>query len=94
VLSPLLANIAFTANQIWCQLVAIARDLIAWTQTLALTSHDARRWEPETLRTRLLVTAARLTRSGRRTRPKLPEHWPWTHLMPAAWHRLTALPAP
>lgn len=84
----------FTANQIWCQLVAIALDLLAWTQTLALTDHDARRWEPKTLRTRIFSAAARLTRSGRRTHLKLPDHWPLTDLILTAWQRLTALPAP
>jgi hypothetical protein len=37
----------FTQNQIWCELVALACDLIAWTQMLALTG-PARRREPIT----------------------------------------------
>jgi hypothetical protein len=85
---------SFAANQIWCELIALALDLLAWTQTLALTGNQARRWEPKTLRTRIFSTAARITRSGRRTRLKLPDHWPWTGLILTAWQRLTALPGP
>jgi len=33
----------FTQNQIWCAAVALALDLIAWTQMLALPSQPARR---------------------------------------------------
>ncbi len=33
----------FDQNQIWCALVALAADLIAWMQTLALAGHQARR---------------------------------------------------
>jgi hypothetical protein len=40
----------FEQNQIWCALVALAADLTAWMQTLALAGHDARRWEPKRLR--------------------------------------------
>jgi hypothetical protein len=35
----------FTQNQIWRALIALALDLTAWTQLLALAGHDARRWE-------------------------------------------------
>jgi hypothetical protein len=89
---------SFAGNRIWCQLVAIAMDLLAWTQTLALAGNDAhpdaRRWEPKTLRTRIFSAAARLTRSARRTRLKLADHWPWTDLILTAWTRLMALPGP
>jgi hypothetical protein len=34
----------FTANQIWLELVALASDLLAWTQHLALTDSPARTW--------------------------------------------------
>jgi Transposase DDE domain group 1 len=33
----------FAANQIWCEIVALACDLLAWMQMLALTG-PARRW--------------------------------------------------
>src|ERR1035438_8398409 len=35
----------FDQNQLCCELVALACDLLAWTQMLALTG-PARRWEP------------------------------------------------
>lgn len=44
----------FDQNRIWAAIAALDSTLITWTQTLALTSHDARRWEPKKLRHRLL----------------------------------------
>jgi hypothetical protein len=49
----------FTQNQIWCALVALACELTAWMQMLALTDHAARRWEPKRLRTRLFTVRPR-----------------------------------
>jgi hypothetical protein len=43
---------AFSQNQLWCEVVALACDLLAWTQMLALAG-NARRWEPSRLRLRL-----------------------------------------
>src|SRR3954454_21224189 len=43
----------FDQNQIWCAIVALACELTAWMQTLALPEHQARRWEPKRLRLRL-----------------------------------------
>ena len=34
------------ANRIRCQVAALAHDLLAWSQLLALTGHPARKWEP------------------------------------------------
>jgi hypothetical protein len=82
----------FTQNQVWCELVALATDLLAWTQLLALDG-PARRWEPRKLRFRLLATAGRLARSGRRLRLRLAERWPWAADVTAAITRLQALPA-
>jgi len=48
----------FTQNQIWLAIVALAMELTAWLQMLALTDHDARRWEPKRLRLRLFSVAA------------------------------------
>ena len=67
----------FAANQIWLEIVALAADLLAWTQTLAFpTTAAARRWEPKRLRLRLLAVAGRIVRSGRRHRLQLPNDWP------------------
>ena len=49
----------FAQNQIWCAIVALAGELTAWMQTLALHEHDARRWEPKRLRLRLFSIPAR-----------------------------------
>src|SRR5262249_6266246 len=42
----------FAQNQVWCEIAALACDLIAWMQMLALTG-KARRWEPKRFRLRL-----------------------------------------
>jgi hypothetical protein len=82
----------FAANQVWCEVVALACELLAWTQMLALAG-GARRWEPKLLRLRLLSVAGRLARSGRRLRFRLAEHWPWAANVTAAVTRLQALPS-
>ncbi|UQE75250.1 IS1380 family transposase [Gordonia sp. PP30] len=58
----------FAQNQIWLAVVALALDLNAWMQMLALTSTDARTWELKSLRLRLFATAARLARHARTRR--------------------------
>jgi hypothetical protein len=70
----------FASNQIWCALVALAADLVAWMQTLALTEHEARRWEPKRLRLRLLTIPARHARTGRRRLLHLAATAPFTAL--------------
>ena len=82
----------FAQNQLWCEIVALACELLAWTQMLALTG-TARRWEPKRLRLRLFSVAGRLARSGRRLRLRLAERWPWTAEITAAVTRLQALPS-
>ncbi len=83
----------FTQNQIWCEIVALACELMAWTQMLALDG-PARRYEPKRLRLRLFAVAARLVRGGRRLRLRIAAHWPWASHLAAAITRLQALPAP
>jgi hypothetical protein len=82
----------FAQNQLWCEVVSLACELLAWTQLLALTG-AARRWEPKRLRLRLFSVAGRLARSGRRLRLRLAERWPWARDVTAAVHRLQALPS-
>jgi hypothetical protein len=84
----------FTQNQIWCAIVALAVELVAWLQTLALTAHPARRWEPKRLRLRLFSIAGRLATTGRRTVLHLSRHAPWADLLTAAITTLRALPKP
>ena len=83
----------FAQNQIWCALIALACDLLAWMQTLALTGTDARRWEPKRLRLRLFTVPATLARTGRRRLLHLADHHPWAGLVTGAIARLRALTA-
>ncbi|MCW2884895.1 MAG: hypothetical protein QOE54_2083 [Streptosporangiaceae bacterium] len=83
----------FTQNRIWCEIVALACELLAWMQMLALHG-DARRWEPKRLRLRLFTCAGRLVHGGRRLRLRLAASWPWAHTITTAHTRLHALPAP
>ena len=41
----------FDQNRIWCVIVELACELLAWTQMLALTDSPARRWEPKSTTT-------------------------------------------
>jgi hypothetical protein len=78
----------FAQNRIWLEIIALAADLLAWTQTLAWHDHPARRWEPKRLRFRLLSVAGRIIRSGRRRRLRLPRSWPWNDLIDTGWAAL------
>ena len=84
----------FAQNQIWCALVMLACELIAWTQLLAFTDTEARRWEPKRLRHRLFTIAAKISRHARRTQLKLAAHAPHKALLLAGIRRLAALPNP
>jgi Transposase DDE domain group 1 len=79
----------FTQNQVWCELVAMASELLAWMQMLALDG-AARAWEPKRLRLRLFSAAGRLARGGRRLRLRLAATWPWAAQLTAAITRLQA----
>src|SRR5215813_3800573 len=79
----------FAQNQIWCELVAMACELLAWMQMLALNS-PARAWEPKRLRLRLFSAAGRLARGGRRLRLRIAASWPWADQLTTAITRLQA----
>ncbi|WP_036528311.1 IS1380 family transposase [Nocardia sp. CNY236] len=79
---------AYDANRIWLALVALALDLTAWLQTIALHDHDARRWSPKTLRLQLFSLPARIIRHARRTWLRLPHHAPHAGLLTTAINRL------
>lgn len=79
----------YNQNRIWIEIVALAADLLAWTQTLAFDEHQpARRWEPKRFRFRILAVAGRITHGQRRRRLRLPRDWPWNHLIDTGWTSL------
>jgi hypothetical protein len=80
----------FDQNQIWCEIVALACELLSWMQMLALTG-TARRWEPKRLRLRLFSAAGRLVRGSRRLRLKISARWPWAPDITTAFSLLQAL---
>jgi Transposase DDE domain group 1 len=77
-------------NQIWCEIVALACELLAWMQMLALPG-PARRWEPRKLRLRLFTCAGRIIRGSRRLRLRLARTWPWAGQITTAITRLQDL---
>jgi hypothetical protein len=83
----------FAINQAWLACTLTAIDLLAWTQTILLHDDPAlAKAEPKALRYRLLHTAARLVRGGRRLRLKIDRNWRWARVLAQAFHRLRALP--
>jgi hypothetical protein len=82
----------FAQNQVWCEIIALACELIAWTQLLALAGAACRR-EPKRLRLRVFAVAGRLASGGRRLRLRLAQRWPWAGEITAAVTRLQALPS-
>ena len=92
-----LANLplhGFDQNRIWCQIVALASELQAWSAMLALAGHEARRWEPKRLRYRLYTIPATLARRARRTVVHFSDRSRWAELIIDSISRLRNLPAP
>ncbi|AYD90758.1 IS1380 family transposase [Actinomyces lilanjuaniae] len=81
---------AFAANRIWCQVVALARDILAWTQMPRLADHPARRWEPKAVRHRLLNVPAVIARHARRTTTRYKTSSPFADLLTPAISNLRA----
>ena len=82
----------FALNEVWLEIVALAHDLLVWTQALTLDGELAKA-EPKRLRYRLLHVAGRLAFSGRRAKLHLQDTWPWVTELKAAFEQLQALPA-
>ena len=59
---------AFSQNQLWCEVVTLACDLLAWTKMLALAG-NARRWEPQAPAPEACRALALGRRANRRRRP-------------------------
>ena len=88
-----LANLplqGFNQNRIWCLIVMLALNIVAWMQTLALTRHVARRWEPKKLRFRLYAIPATLVKRSRQRILKLADHAPNATMIADAITRLRA----
>ncbi len=84
---------AFAHNEAWLAIVALAHDLIVWTQALLLDGHLAKA-EPKRLRYQLLHVAGRLAFHGRKAKLHLQDTWPWVDEALAAFKKLRALSAP
>jgi len=73
---------SFQASSAWLVLAAIAFNLTRATGCLASAFHT--RATTGTIRTQLINVPARLARSARKLRLRLPKHWPWE----PAWTQL------
>ncbi|OLO80729.1 hypothetical protein BKH12_13650, partial [Actinomyces naeslundii] len=71
----------FAQNRVWCLIVALACDLLAFSQLLALTSTPARAWEPRTIRLRLMSIPAVIAHHARRTVLRYKADHPFTSLL-------------
>ena len=79
----------FDQNRIWCAVVQLACEVIAWAQMLGFAEHPARRWEPKKLRLRLFSTAGRLARHARHLVLHLAADRAWTELVLAGRAAIT-----
>jgi hypothetical protein len=80
-------------NQAWLAVTALACNLRAWLQLIALDGEMARA-TPKTLRYRFLHVPAVIVRGQRKRRLKIPRTWPWGDEIVTAFGRLLALPHP
>jgi Transposase DDE domain group 1 len=81
---------AFALNEVWLEIVALAHDLLVWTQALCLDGELAKA-EPKRLRYRVLHVAGRLAFSGRRAKLHLQNTWPWVNDLLDAFQKLKTL---
>ena len=81
----------FDQNRVWCAVVQLACELVAWTQMLGFAEHPARRWEPKRLRLRLFSLAGRLARHAHRLVLHLGADHRWTELLLTARAAITGL---
>jgi hypothetical protein len=86
-----LPSASFAINHAWLQLSLIACDLLAWARLLTLDG-DLGRAEPKRLRYCLLHAAGVIARTGRQTRLRIANNWPWADQLVAAFTRLHNLP--
>lgn len=85
---------AFAGNALWCHVVMLAAEIMAWTQMVAFTGTKARRWEPKKLRVRLFEIAGKVTSHARRTTLHLAAKAPDVKLLIKGLDRIAALSPP
>ncbi|MBM7848105.1 IS1380 family transposase [Arthrobacter roseus] len=92
-----LANLpfhVFAGNELWCHVVMLAAEIMAWTQMVALTGTKARVWEPKKLRARLFEIGGRIAIHARRTTLHLAATAPEVQLLLKGMKRVAALSPP
>lgn len=78
-------------NHAWLELVLAAADLVCWSKLICFADNDAiAHCEINAFRYRILHTAARLTRSGRRTNLRIDRNWAWARTLALGFDRLRA----
>jgi hypothetical protein len=78
----------FGANGAWLALNVIAHNMARWTSRIGLGETLI---ATDTLRRHHLVMPGRITRSARRRRVHLPQHWPWADAFNAGLANLRAV---
>ena len=58
---------SFTAKKLWCHVVMMATEVMAWTQMIGFKDTKARCWEPKKLRARLFEIGGKLAKRARQT---------------------------
>ncbi|KRE67770.1 hypothetical protein ASG92_14150 [Arthrobacter sp. Soil736] len=82
------------ANTLWCHLVMLAAELMAWAQMLAFAGTKARRWEPKKLRARIFEIGGKISRHARRVTVHLASLAPELTLLINGLARLGAITPP
>ena len=81
---------SFNANAAWLALAALAHNITRALATLA--GFDLGAATTATIRRTLIAIPARLVRSARRLRLRMPKHWPWARPYDWAIRRILAIP--
>jgi len=84
----------FAANRVWCLIVALACDLLAFSQMFAMASTPARAWEPRPSPLRRMAPPAVSPPPARRAVLRYKAGHLWTSLLLDGLGHLQALPAP
>lgn len=84
----------FARNRIWCQIIALASEIMAWMGLLGHAQEAARKWEPKHLRQLIFQAAATIADHARKQVLHLSGRSPWADVIATGHARLSALPAP